>query len=400
MNADVINSTGGSVFSSNMTKVSGLYNFTWNTTGFAEGLYYVRINATDVLTRNRVIDKALVIVVSGPSTTTPQSIFTNSSVVMQPNATSTVSTNANLTLDLVSNGSATGSVNVLKYNANPVGSTSGVVSLLALNKYFDIVLSDSLNSTLSSAVIRVSYTDAEVSGIDESSLKIYLWTGSTWQAQTSTVDTAANIISATVPHFSTYSVFGSAPPAPSPSAPSSGGGGGGGGFVSCIESWTCTEYSVCSTDGTQKRICVDKNRCGTVRSKPVEINSCTYTDNPVCGNGIVETTEQCDSVPQVCTTTEGYIGRQACLTTCSLGTCVPTEKCGDGVCNGPESYLTCSTDCRAGEIAPGATTPTGRAVSSGIDPLFAAIVIIGIIIIVFMARSMMKRGRKESRKKK
>ncbi|MBI2580013.1 MAG: hypothetical protein HYW27_03865, partial [Candidatus Aenigmarchaeota archaeon] len=396
VSATLMNQSGGVVYVTNMTKVSELYNFTWNTTGLAEGLYYVQINASDVLSRTRSINKALVIVLTGSSTTTPQSVFTNSSVTTAANTTNSVNTSVGLALDLVTNSSATGSINVLSYNTNPVGSASGVTSLLALNKYFDIILSDNLNSTLSNATIKISYTDAEVSGIDESSLKIYLWTGSTWQAQPSTVDTAANIVSATVPHFSIYSTFGSAP-APAPPAPSvSGGGGGGGGFSACTENWACTSYSACSAGGLQKRTCVDKNRCGSVRSKPAETQLCVYTPTPACGNGIVETGEECDSVPQACTTDDGYVGKQACSTTCRAGICIPFEKCGDGVCNGPETSSTCSADCKAGETG-GIETPTGMAISEAADPLLSAILIIGAIIIVFTAWRIMRNRRAAER---
>ncbi|MBI2173350.1 MAG: hypothetical protein HYT73_04075 [Candidatus Aenigmarchaeota archaeon] len=393
VNATVTNQSGGIVYVTNMTKVSGLYNFTWNTTGLAEGLYYVQINASDVLPRTRNIDKALVIVLTGSFTTTPQSVFTNPSVTTTANTTSSVNTSVGLALDLATNSSATGSVNVLSYNTNPVGSAAGVTSLLALSKYFDIILSDSLNSTLSNATIRISYTDAELSaaGIDEASLKIYLWTGSAWQEQASTVDTAGNTVSATVPHFSIYSTFGSAPPAaPAPAPSVSGGGGGGGGFSACIENWVCTSYSTCSIDGTQKRTCVDKNRCGTIRSKPAERQSCTFTETPVCGNNIVETGEQCDTIDQTCTSTEGYIGRQACSTTCNLGICIPFENCGDGICNGPETSLSCSSDCRPGQTGAGVPV-TGQAISAGADPLLSIIIIIGAIAIIFTAWNIRNR---------
>jgi hypothetical protein len=62
-------------------------------------------------------------------------------------------------------------------------------------------------------------------------------------------------------------------PPTSPSAPT-----GGGGFVlpTCTENWTCTEWSECSPEGIQTRICTDRNNCGTTRNKPVETQTCTY----------------------------------------------------------------------------------------------------------------------------
>ena len=74
-------------------------------------------------------------------------------------------------------------------------------------------------------------------------------------------------------------------PCPEPSGGGSGGGGGGGGGFggsiasfsqTCIENWTCTEWSECYPNGTQYRKCIDLNNCGTTKNKPIEVRSCTY----------------------------------------------------------------------------------------------------------------------------
>lgn len=58
---------------------------------------------------------------------------------------------------------------------------------------------------------------------------------------------------------------------------------------------------------------------------------------PVCGDGVVEGGEVCDSNAQSCTTLEGYAGNQSCNASCDgWGTCVTAERCGDGLVNGPE----------------------------------------------------------------
>ena len=68
---------------------------------------------------------------------------------------------------------------------------------------------------------------------------------------------------------------------PAPPAPPATGGGGGGWF--CSEYWECSNWSECMPDGTQTRVCTDKNNCGTVFNKPVEIRSCEYIESPpVC----------------------------------------------------------------------------------------------------------------------
>lgn len=63
---------------------------------------------------------------------------------------------------------------------------------------------------------------------------------------------------------------------------SSGGGGGGGGSgntrlssgSSCVENWVCSNWTECSVDGTQTRVCTDQNNCGTIQLKPVNGRTC------------------------------------------------------------------------------------------------------------------------------
>ncbi len=62
---------------------------------------------------------------------------------------------------------------------------------------------------------------------------------------------------------------------------SSGGGGGGGssGYVPpvarplCVENWFCSDWTTCT--GEQSRECLDLNGCGTVKSKPDDLQACT-----------------------------------------------------------------------------------------------------------------------------
>lgn len=70
--------------------------------------------------------------------------------------------------------------------------------------------------------IDYEYTDEEISGLDESTLQLYHYTGGAWVALNDCdVDTGANTISCTTPSFSIFGLFGSQASA------SSGGGGGG-----------------------------------------------------------------------------------------------------------------------------------------------------------------------------
>ena len=44
----------------------------------------------------------------------------------------------------------------------------------------------------------------------------------------------------------------------------------------CQESWRCTSWSIC-LNSTQKRVCADRNECGTNLSKPIEMQGCNQT---------------------------------------------------------------------------------------------------------------------------
>ncbi|MEK6945190.1 MAG: hypothetical protein AABW63_00145 [Nanoarchaeota archaeon] len=96
-----------------------------------------------------------------------------------------------------------------------------------------------------------------------------------------------------------------------------GGGGGGGGIVSCKPQWGCTSWNVCQNAesslnlgilsrqdyrivsdqcqanaltpdrcGFQIRVCPDLNNCSPKVQKPEEVQSCLYTPNPSCSDGI------------------------------------------------------------------------------------------------------------------
>jgi len=63
---------------------------------------------------------------------------------------------------------------------------------------------------------------------------------------------------------------------PAPGQPPSGGGGGvSGGVVgiACVENWNCTEWSPC-VNNVQTRTCIDLNKCGTVKNKPITSRAC------------------------------------------------------------------------------------------------------------------------------
>ncbi|RLG12597.1 hypothetical protein DRN73_01930 [Candidatus Pacearchaeota archaeon] len=56
--------------------------------------------------------------------------------------------------------------------------------------------------------------------------------------------------------------------------------GGGGGGSTCIENWSCSNWSIC-INNLQSRTCNDLNNCGTIKNKPNETQNCSssYTSN-------------------------------------------------------------------------------------------------------------------------
>ena len=44
--------------------------------------------------------------------------------------------------------------------------------------------------------------------------------------------------------------------------------------VICTPSWSCAEWSNCSANGTQTRICSDSNKCEVITEKPIESQTC------------------------------------------------------------------------------------------------------------------------------
>jgi len=98
---------------------------------------------------------------------------------------------------------------------------------------------------------------------------------------------------------------------------SGGGGGGGGGGIFCSEKWVCSIWGTCQSAsksleggllsgedyrevilecssaklseancGVQSRFCFDNKFCNTTYLKPLEFQSCHYTEKPSCSDGI------------------------------------------------------------------------------------------------------------------
>ncbi len=104
---------------------------------------------------------------------------------------------------------------------------------------YDLVFINPDGNTVSAisqpATLVLAYTDADISGLDESTLAPYRWGSSdtSWQSIPSfTIDTVNNEITFSMANFSSFALFGSPPtPTPTPTPVSQTGGGGGGGSV-------------------------------------------------------------------------------------------------------------------------------------------------------------------------
>jgi serine protease AprX len=147
---------------------------------------------------------------------------------------------SNTTLRLFTNNTSIGSINItqskVNITSNELTNNPGI--------YVLINISDSIKNNLSYMVISVNYTDAEVSSLVESSLRLHRWNttnatspiwdklsgaGSPWYVNNAGVDTNNNFVWANITNFSEFGVSGDIYVPPAQQYISSGGGGGGGG---------------------------------------------------------------------------------------------------------------------------------------------------------------------------
>lgn len=153
-----------------------------------------------------------------------------------PSGSTTVDAKSTASTTVDKMGTGTPTVTVAKYDSNPGSGFSG-----STNNYVDVNLDDPTG--VDQITVKVYYTNAEITGLVESSLRLNWWDGTQWVAcSESGVNIAdipgppaysgymwANIRSDTVPSLSDLSGTpfggGGSPPAPPPPPPSGGGGG-------------------------------------------------------------------------------------------------------------------------------------------------------------------------------
>ena len=132
--------------------------------------------------------------------------------------TSVVIPEANISMDIATDQNVTnGTITVTSTATSPINAT---LSVPALNKYIQVETTGQVADAITSVMLKVYYTDAELnaSGLNESTLAMYWYNTTTaqWVKLTSNmswvygtgVNTTANYVWANVSHFSYYSVGG------------------------------------------------------------------------------------------------------------------------------------------------------------------------------------------------
>jgi PGF-pre-PGF domain-containing protein len=130
--------------------------------------------------------------------------------------------------------------------------------------------SDIKNVSIGFAVNKTWLTNNNVAA---SNVTLYRWANDKWNdlGATKTGEDDREIFYNTVsPGLSVFIIGAKGAVVPAPT----------GAAITCIESWTCTDWSVC-TGGTQTRICTDTNACGIIVNKPVESQTCEVTQGEV-----------------------------------------------------------------------------------------------------------------------
>jgi len=193
--------------------------------------------------------------------------YSNSTVTTINNATTVdAKSTVNTTLEIKTNASVTNaSVELVEYPENP--KTAGASGVVELGKYIGISIDSALKNALSSVIIKVYYTDDEVTaaGLTESTLRLYYYneTAASWtkyDTPNGGVNTTGNYVWANTTHFSAWGIFGTAPVIDTggrrretETGTTSGG---------CLIKWDCMPWSKC-IDGKQIRTCTDIGTCGS-----------------------------------------------------------------------------------------------------------------------------------------
>ena len=126
-------------------------------------------------------------------------------------------TTGNVTLNITTTLDVTESSNITicEYDENPVGTLNATtVSLLGINKFVQIEVDSELNDSIGTVRISINYSGADLSEIDEDSLKLYVWNASieSWEElEPSGIDKVKTIVWGELNHLSLFSILGEEP---------------------------------------------------------------------------------------------------------------------------------------------------------------------------------------------
>jgi PGF-pre-PGF domain-containing protein len=108
---------------------------------------------------------------------------------------------------------STTTLTVTEASASDIATGSPAPSGMTIVSGFNITATAgtaAVTSFSNNVTITITYTDAQIAGLNESSLKIYRWNGTEWVALNTTINTATNTLTATTTAFSKFAVMGSA----------------------------------------------------------------------------------------------------------------------------------------------------------------------------------------------
>ncbi len=155
------------------------------------------------------------------ASSTPTAATSTSITASAGGSTSLTSSDATITVSAPSNFTATSSSVVIQVQAiaqsdilATTGSPSSAVTKVGAIVFDVKAIIDSstvLDSFDAPVTITYTYTDADIAGLDESSLTLYHYHNSAWtELDSCTVTTNTNTISCTTPNFSIFSLYGQA----------------------------------------------------------------------------------------------------------------------------------------------------------------------------------------------
>ncbi len=155
-----------------------------------------------------------------PGSTTPNSATSTAVTVSASSTVTHTDSGRTLTVETPANFTATSSsvvIQIKAQNATPVLDTLGMPST-SLHSGAEIVFevtalinnTTTLDSFSTPVTLTYTYTDADIEGLDESSLRMYHYHGGAWVAlDNCSVNQAVNTITCNTPSFSTFAIFGS-----------------------------------------------------------------------------------------------------------------------------------------------------------------------------------------------